>query len=343
MPFCKVFLGTINNLINHWGMTMEKKKVLKHIDTLYLYYSCDKFNYLLTLSEFAEKKIIGYANGYDWYDFGIARLGLMDYDKAKIANTYSIVIQYTAVYLLTIDIRTELQLIFKNDLKMYLIKRIDYSHTFNTSVIDFDFLDYFCVSPYFRKGSTIWGGQRKTETVYLGLRKSGKVFRLYNKTKELKDTKNHEKAQILNSYFGTTENLLVYEIELHRKYLRDRCGISSLNDLDLLDHVVNTLLKSLKFCLSTEKNLKLMKSKNYNKIEFIYPFVKENDFIPFNFTPVKKYNKSKQLMINKINNLIDSYNKLDGDNYDLTSLQLDLLAQMDKKDIISIDIEYDSY
>ncbi len=48
-------------------------------------------------------------------------------------------------------------------------------------------------------------------------------------------------------------------------------------------------------------------------------------------------------MINKINNLIDSYNKLDGDNYDLTSLQLDLLAQMDKKDIISIDIEYDSY
>lgn len=321
-----------------------KKTVLKHVDTLYLYYKCTHSEYREALHNggFADVPMIGYGQGYDWYDFGIARIGVMDYDKAKIANTYSIVIQYNAVYLMTI-ILDDLKLFFSSDLTHYIIKRIDYSYTFNTAENHFDYINDLCVSRYFRKQSVIIGSDRKIETLYLGLRRTGKVFRLYNKSKELTDKNNHEKKQILFHHFGTLDNLFVYEIELHRKYLRDRCGVNSLADLDKVALIVYTLFSSLQFCTDNESNRKNLVNKHYDRINFNVPFADNSKTELFEFLPVKKYKKSKDFLISSLDGIIKQYNNKDGHVISPEEILSLLYARNNDTKIVEMEITYDEY
>jgi len=319
-----------------------KNDLMSHVDTLYLYYKCTYDEYIKALGVFAGYPIISYAKGYDWYDFGIARVGLMDYNKAKIANTYPIVIQYNAIYLMTIHIN-DLKLFFSPHLDQYIIKRIDYAYTFNVSMIDFDLIDSIVVSRYFRKSSVIYGSDRKKETLYLGLRRTGKVFRLYNKSKELIDKNNHEKQQILNHHFGTLDNLFVYEIELHRKYLRDRCNIDTLAQIDKLNSVVYTLFSSLQFCEDTEENVINIKNNNYNRIDFRSPFLDIIKTQEFDFVPVKRYEKSKDFLLKSLYDTIKQYNSKDGHKISIEELLSGLASQQDNINILEVDIKYDKY
>jgi hypothetical protein len=321
-----------------------KETVLKHVDTLYLYYKCTVSTYLeaLRTGGFDEAQMIGYSKGYDWYDFEIARIGVMDYDKAVSANTYAIVIQYNAVYLMQTNLK-DLKLFFDQDLEKYIIKRIDYAYTFNIKKENFDYINDIVVSPYFRKQSVIIGSDRNIETLYLGLRRTGKVFRLYNKSKELNDKNNHEKSQILNHHFGTLDNLFVYEIELHRKYLRDRCGVNSLADLEKVNKIVYTLFTSLKFCKNTEQNRQNMKNKHYDRIDFEMPFcnIMNNDL--FDFLPVKKYQKSKDFLISSLRTIIKQYNSKEGHTISNEEVMTALEQLENENRIIELEITYDEY
>ena len=321
-----------------------KQTVLKHCDTLYLYYKCShaEYNFALYEGGFSEETFIGYSKGYDWHDVGIARIGIMDYDKAIKSNTYPIVIQYNATYLMTIDLK-DLKLFFGQNLEQYIIKRIDYAYTFNIENGGFDYINDLCVSPYFRKQSLIIGSDRKIETLYLGLRRTGKVFRLYNKSKELTDKNNHEKKQILFHHFGTLENLFVYEIELHRKYLRDRCGVNSLADLDKVASIVYTLFSSLQFCDDTEENRKNIINKNYERIIFNKPFVNVDFSDKFEFLPVKKYEKSKDFLITTLHGIINQYNDKKGHIISSEEILALLYEKNSDGTILEMDITYDKY
>lgn len=319
-----------------------KNNLLAHIDTLYLYYKCTYEEYNHSLEVFANYPMISYAKGYDWYDFGIARVGIMDYDKSKISNTYPIVIQYNATYLMTIHIN-DLRLFFSPDLNKYFIKRIDYAYTFNVSEIEFDLIDSIVVSKFFMKSSVIYGSDRKIETLYLGLRRTGKVFRLYNKSRELKDKNNHEKQQILFHHFGTLDNLFVYEIELHRKYLRDRCGIDTLAQLDKLNSVVYVLFSSLQFCEMNDHNMLNIKNKNYSRIDFVTPFKDIIKTQEFDFIPVVRYEKSKDFLLKSLHSIINQYNQKDGHKIRIEELISGLVSQEDNIKILDLEINYDKY
>jgi hypothetical protein len=321
-----------------------KNQYLSHVDTLYLYYKCshEVYKHALHFGGFDEAPMIGFSKGYDWYDFDIARIGVMDYDKALASNTYPIVIQYNATYLMTINVE-DVHLFFLPEKERYIIKRIDYAYTFNTASIDFDFINDICVSKYFRKSSLILGSDRKVETLYLGLRRTGKVFRLYNKSKELDDKKNHEKQQILYHHFGTLDNLFVYEIELHRKYLRDRCGVNSLAELDKVADIVYTLFTSLQFCKDTKKNRDNIKNKHYDRVTFVTPFVRFMEFDTFEFLPVKQYKKSKDFLVTQIDAIIKQYNDKKGGIITPEELLASLYEKNNDDKIIEMEIVYDNY
>ncbi len=86
------------------------KKELNYIETLYLYCNIEDFvsdsednhptyNYWI-MKKYIEDtmlhsaKHLGAAKGREWYKFDNYRLGIMEYDTAKIANQFNCIIQY---------------------------------------------------------------------------------------------------------------------------------------------------------------------------------------------------------------------------------------------------------
>ena len=282
-----------------------------HIDTLYLSYDCDLSAYKNACEIIAEKTLLYYRDGRQYYDFGYARVGWLDWDIAERSGNYPFVIEYNFNYLYQADLINKwekIKLPFSLNFNMYLVKRLDYNITFQS---DRNILNSIFVSPHFRKGSNWWGTNRDTETVNLGLRKTGKTFRIYNKTKELSDKKDFIKADMLRDKFGSLDNLYSLEVELLRKYIISRVDtLGSLSDFEEILDIARTLLSSIKFCESNDKNLALIKSKNYNKVIFetIDSFVGEIEF-----KEVKKYKKSKLNLVLAIDKMLQQYNEYEGE------------------------------
>lgn len=318
---------------------MDKKTL--HIDTLYLSYNCDFEAYLEALEIIADKDLAFYRDGRHFYDFGYARVGHLDWEICQKSNNYPFVVEYNFEYLYQTDLLSDWQqielpfgdILFDDCLfEDYLIKRIDYNITFQME--DCELLQKIFVSPYFQKPWLSLDGSYNTETVNLGYRKTGKGFRLYNKTKELSDKKNFIKCDMLRNTFGSLDNLYSLEVEILRKYILQRTDCKGrLCDFEKVVELAKHLLGSIKYCDWTEKNLKLMRSKNYNKItfDFIAKYVGDIEF-----TPVKKYTKTTDGLLKVVDNLIAQFNSYDGSNLSFDDLAK-LVSMRDKNEYLDYD------
>lgn len=311
---------------------MDRKTL--HIDTLYLSYNCDYSAYLEALEIIADKNLLFYRDGRQFYDFGYCRVGVLDWDISLRSNNYPFAIEYNFEYLYQTDLLgdwKQIKLPFESDLGNYLFKRLDYNITFQSE--DCDLLNKVFVSPYFQKPWLSLDGQYNTETVNLGYRKTGKGFRFYNKTKELSDKKNFIKCDMLRNTFGSLDNLYTLEVEILRKYIISRTKSKGLltefpKIIDLAKH----LLGSIKYCDWTEKNLKLMRSKNYNKIDFTFieEYVGDIEFLP-----VKRYTQSTDNLLKVVDKLIAQFNSYDGANLSFDDLAK-LVSMRDKQEYVDL-------
>jgi len=279
---------------------------INYIETLYLYCNIDKLPtmlsepieayYLKKIQLFKDNnyKFLGDGNGREWYQFKNYKIGIMDYQKSLNSNNYNLVIQFSYDFLISnykiIDL-----CILGGTLKDYIISRVDVTKIFKNSI---DYTTYLISSNYRTK--TNYRG-----TIYLGKRENGNVFRLYNKTKELKDTKNYKKIEKLSEIFGDTDNLYTAELELRRKYLQT-ININTLEDISKLTALYNNIVGKIKFLKDTDKNKHYLLKNNT-------PRIKKNtynltEYVPFRREKKEKHAPSYRYLIDNIVRQIRSYN-----------------------------------
>ena len=298
---------------------MNDKKIItqkekNYIETLYLNFNLenasDNENQHGTLKYYnvykymadtmlCNAKYLSDADGRSWYQFPNYRLGIMPYDKAKIANQFNCVIQYEQHHLFTLDKNlTGLDLPFDVSREHYHIKRIDIT---KIAKHEEDYtINHGYLSPF--KGHPL-RPNRKEETVYLGNRKNGNVFRMYPKTIELIATRNYKKIALLSEYFGDIENLWTYELELHRKYLKGSLGIETLAQLDQIYLANKNIVGKIRFFKDTPANKKLLEQKNQSRIKALVL----TDFEEYKRVEKKVYKPSYSWHINALKKEIKRY------------------------------------
>jgi len=262
---------------------MTDKKIItekerNYVETLYLYFNLEDasdneqdhpavqwLNVMGYVNDvmFPTAKYLAKAGGRTWYQFKNYRLGIMSYDKAKKANQFNCLIQYEQHHLWTLNKNLDdLDLPFDVDRKYYHIKRIDITkiakHKEDYTV------NHGYLSPY-REYSYFQG------THYLGNRRNGNVFRMYNKTVELlTDTKKHpinyKKIALMSEFFGDIEDLYTYELELTRKYLKASLGIETLGQLDQVYAANSNIVGKIRFYKYNDKNRRLIAQNKRERI-----------------------------------------------------------------------------
>jgi len=294
-------IGTVNN---HTNRIVTKKD----IDNLY---GNERYDMMV---EYIEDNILysanslGFSNGREWYDLGYCRIGIMDYDLAKRSNQFNVEIQYYQSHMFSLGAKLEgLLLPFDGSFNQYHIKRIDLTKVVKTK---YDYLtNHSFISSY--RSISRFGNDFKTETVYLGKRKNGNVFRMYNKTIELQtDTKEHpidyKKIEIFSKYFGDIEDLYTFELELHRKYLKSNFDIDRLSDLEKVYRVYSEVVGKIKIYEDNDYNRKMVSQKNHGRIKEFFVFT---DYIEYKRVEKKKYKPSKEYLIDRIVKNINAYEK----------------------------------
>ena len=294
------------------------EKTLNYIETLYLYANLQDFiesddpigSYAKALDLYFNKnldssKFLGTSHGRDWYQLPNYRIGIMEYDKAIIANQFNVEIQYTQTHMFDLEPNLKgLELPLGGEFKNYHIKRVDVSQIVKTPI---DYLtNHNYISPY--RAMDRFSKNGKTETVYLGHRKNGNVFRMYNKSIELQtDTKEHpinyKKIELFSRYFGDIENLYTFELELHRRYLKPSFNIDTLDDLDKVYKVHKEIVGKVRIYEDNDHNKALISQKNRDRIESLC-FV---EYEEFKRVDKKKYKPSQSYMIDKAVNAFERY------------------------------------
>lgn len=274
---------------------ITKKDILKE-------YASEKYSMMLeyvydTLLHSA--KFLGSSKARDWYELENYRIGIMPFDTAKKSNQFNVEIQYKQSHMFSLGEKLKgLDLPFDDELSKYHIRRIDVSQIVKTPN---DYLtNHNYISPY--RTMARFDKNGITETVYLGNRKSGNVFRMYNKTIELQtDTKDHpinyNKIELFSRYFGDIENLYTFELELHRKYIKPAFGIETLADLEKVYKAHKEIVGKIKIYEDNDYNKKLIKSKNYKRIKNLLCFT---EYEEFKRIQKKEYKSSESYMIDKI-------------------------------------------
>jgi hypothetical protein len=290
------------------------EKERNYIDTLYL--SCNiqdfgdtvknhsTYNYYL-MKEYLEKhylegsEYLGSSAGREWYKTDNFTLGLMEHDTAKKANQPNCIIQYDHSHIFPLDQNlTGIELPFTDDRSKYMIKRIDITKTLR---IDTDYtVNHGYISPF--KTDPL-NHTRYENTVYLGSRKNGNVFRMYPKTKELMETKNYDKIALYSQYFGSIENLYTFEHELHRSYLKETLGIDTLAELGRVWEASQNIVSKIRIFEYNDKNKKLLRQNNRQRIKAMVL----NDYVEYDRPEKKKYKRSYSAMIRRIKSEIDAY------------------------------------
>jgi len=299
---------------NDWLFGEEKKNgqpiLQADIDELYDH---DRYEHMLgyihdTLLIHAE--YIGEAKGRMWYRLPNYRLGIMDFKKAKKANQFNVEIQYEQEHMFSLEPNLRgLDLPFDGTLEQYYIRRVDVTQIVKTS---HDYLtNHNFISPY--RAMDRFSKNGVTETVYLGHRKSGNVFRMYNKTIELMtDNKDHpinyKKIELLSKYFGDIENLYTFELELHRKYLKPTFGIDTLADFDKVYKAYHEIVGKIRIYEDTDDNRKLVNSNNRSRIDSLC----FTEYKEFKRIAKKSYKPSKYYAIDKAVKAIDGYERAMG-------------------------------
>jgi hypothetical protein len=223
----------------------------------------------------------------------------MEHDTAKKANQPNCIIQYDHSHIFPLDQNlTGIELPFTDDRSKYMIKRIDITKTLR---IDTDYtVNHGYISPF--KTDPL-NHTRYENTVYLGSRKNGNVFRMYPKTKELMETKNYDKMALYSQYFGSIENLYTFEHELHRSYLKETLGIDTLAELGRVWEASQNIVSKIRIFEYNDKNKKLLRQNNRQRIKAMVL----NDYVEYDRPEKKKYKRSYSAMIRRIKSEIDAY------------------------------------
>ena len=294
------------------------EKTLNYIETLYLYANLQDFiesddpigSYAKALDLYFNKnldssKFLGTSHGRDWYQLPNYRIGIMEYDKAIIANQFNVEIQYTQTHMFDLEPSLKgLELPLGGEFKNYHIKRVDVSQIVKTPI---DYLtNHNYISPY--RAMDRFSKNGKTETVYLGHRKNGNVFRMYNKSIELQtDTKEHpinyKKIELFSRYFGDIENLYTFELELHRRYLKPSFNIDTLDDLDKVYKVHKEIVGKVRIYKDNDHNKALIDANHRDRIESLC-FV---EYEEFKRVYKKKYKPSQSYMVDIGVNAFERY------------------------------------
>lgn len=255
-----------------------------------------------------DAKYLGSAKGRSWYELDNYRLGIMDFMTAKKSNQFNVEIQYTQAHMFSLDEKLKgLDLPFDGTFDNYHIKRIDVSQIVKTPC---DYLTNHGFISSFRKIHKE-GTSLETQTIYLGHRKNGNVFRMYNKTIELlKDDESHpidhKKIELFSKYFGDIENLYTFELELHRKHLKPNFNIDTLDDLDKVYQVYYEVVGKIRIYEDNDINRKLVKNKHHDRIKDLLYFT---DYKEFKRVNQKRYKPSKYYAIDRAVRAVESYEK----------------------------------
>jgi len=297
------------------------EKTLNYIETLYTYANLQDFansnlhptqGYKEVLRAYfdvnlGQSKFLGTSYGRDWYQLPNYRIGIMEYDKAQRANQFNVEIQYYQHHMFSLDTELKgLDLPFGGVFSDYGIKRIDVAQIVKTPN---DYLtNHAYLSPYRESDRLI--KNNRTETIYLGHRRGGNVFRMYNKTIELKkNTKDHpidyRKIELFSRYFGDIEDLYTFELELHRRYLKPTFGIDTLSDLKKVYKAHKEIVGKIRIYEDNDCNKKLVDTNNRSRISSLC-FV---EYEEFQRVPKQKYKPSVDYMVDKTIGNFKSYEK----------------------------------
>lgn len=246
-------------------------------------------------------------NGYQWFKTPNYRLGLLipeKYHNAKKLNWSTVIIQYDHTHIFSLNLQLKgLDLPFTSDRSLYKIKRIDVTKTIKHDVDLTKNHGYLT-----RTHDDPFNPTRHINTVYLGNRSNGKVFRLYPKTVELLETKNSHKTELYAQFFGDIENLYTFELELNRKYLTKYLGISILSDLPKLIPASQNIISQIRIVENTPRNRYLHSQKHGNRIKALVltDYVDYERPLRKTYIPSKTYAQQKMLTVQ--NNYFDSMN-----------------------------------
>jgi hypothetical protein len=254
------------------GYSMEiiaYNKQINYIDTLELYYNFVSYDEMIEeVKKLEPLQELGEAGGRAWFRFPNYRLGIaLDYGKTRRTNNYDIVIQYENHHLFYLPLETleGLELPFSKNKSDYVYKRIDFAKIIQTP-IDYTF-GYGFVTKSWRQHP--FNFDRKGGTVYLGERKNGSVYRIYDKSRELGAKKDYKKSARLKDVFGTVLNLYTFEYELRRRYLYG-WGIHTLEQHKELLELVNYLQSLIYLVEDNDRNKYLIEQNRYDELEKIY-------------------------------------------------------------------------
>jgi len=289
-----------------------------NIDTLYLSSIKTNFEFatFLNANPFflsSDHKMLGKSRNYFWYDFDDNfRIGLSaDSDVTIKSNNFFVTIQFNSSYLFGKsfdDIYKNLP--FKKSILNWDISRIDLNFVIDiVEKPEFNLLQKLVLSHIFRRTNTIGNTNGIIETRYLGTRKNGFMLRIYNKSKELNDVSSF-KVFSYEEYFENINNLITFEIEIHRKHLKSK-NISTLfnsNNFIFLYNYFLFVLRDLRFFENTSKNIIYIKNENYSYVKFSSPF-SHLVFDSFFLSPCKKiYEPSILNLLEKVKRLSYLYN-----------------------------------
>jgi len=260
------------------------------------------YNYMLRYIDstiFSSSEELGSdRNGYYWYRTANYRIGIMGYERAKRSNQFNCIIQYEQSYMFSLNRELEgIDLPFGGTRKDYHIKRIDITKIFKSD-INYT-IGYNYISPY----RNVNGHNRSDNTVYLGNRKNGNVFRMYPKSIELKETENYNKIELLSNYFGDIEDLYTFELELHRKYLKGTLAIETLDDLEKVYEAYGNIVGSIRIYEDNDRNKSFLKRNKRERIKA----VRITEFKEYERVQRKRYKASSKYAIDKILNTYTKY------------------------------------
>ncbi len=250
----------------------------------------------------SQKSWVG--SGRTWYKLENYTLGILSYDTAKDSNNYNCVIEYNHSHIFPLNKNLDgLDLPFGGSRSDYKIKRIDLT---KTAKLEVDYtINHGYISPY---RNPPLRPNREKNTIYIGNRNNGNLFRMYPKTIELlTDTEKHpinySKIALYSEYFGDIENLYSFELELRREYLRGTLGIDSLADLSKVWEANKNIVGRIRFFKDNDKNRKLLEQNNHKRIKAHVL----TDYVEFERIQKKKYVTSEEYAIDRSIKVFDTY------------------------------------
>lgn len=286
-------------------------ETFNYIDTLYLSKNVGDYSdylntvsYLIDLVDESNATFLATAGGRTWYQFRDFKVGIMDYEQSKKSNNFQFMVQYKSIYLMNLgyyDSTYSSIVVPFGQPNEWDINRIDLTEINNLNLLDRIPLSSYRKKTYFKNGMEV-------ETLYLGNRKNGNVFRGYNKSLEMKKKQSFDKMEFLSQIFDKEDILYTYELELHRSWLREKAQITSFKDLSKIFTIWNKIVGSIKWVEDTELNHRLISTRKRERINDDEIIVLA-DYQEFDYKEIKRNSTpSKYFLFDAMDRMLKGYN-----------------------------------